>query len=72
MTDEVEKLLQLAFNAEKFGDRAEAIRLYRQVADSDPNNAIYASNCADELEKLGVTPPSPAPQTANVLSLIHI
>ena len=66
MTDEVEKLLQLAFNAEKFGDRAEAIRLYRQVADSDPNNAIYASNCADELEKLGVTTPSPASQTANV------
>ena len=66
MTDEVEKLLELAFKAEKFGDRAEAIRLYRQVASTDSDNATYASNCADELEKLGVAVPSPASLASSV------
>ena len=65
MADEVEKLLELAFKAEKFGDRAEAIRLYRQVAITDPDNATYASNCADELEKLGVATPAPQASIAD-------
>ena len=65
MTDEVDKLLELAFQAEKFGDRAEAIRLYRQVASTDPDNATYASNCADELEKLGVATLAPQASTAD-------
>ena len=64
--DEVEQILELAFKAEKFGDRAEAVRLYRQVADTDSDNATYASNCADELEKLGVATPAPAIQASNV------
>ena len=65
MTDEVEKLLELAFKAEKFGDRDEAIRLYRQVANTDSDNANYASNCADELEKLGVAVPSAEPEASS-------
>ena len=65
MADDADKLLELAFKAEKFGDRAEAIRLYRQVAITDPDNATYASNCADELEKLGVATPAPQASIAD-------
>ena len=65
MTDEVDKLLELAFKAEKFGDRTEAIRLYRQVASTDSDNATYASNCADDLEKLGVATPAPQASIAD-------
>ncbi|MEL7498329.1 MAG: hypothetical protein AAFN77_12020 [Planctomycetota bacterium] len=53
MQDDVEKLLDLAFKFEKQGDRIEAIRLYRQVADGSSEQAKYAQNCAENLEDLG-------------------
>jgi hypothetical protein len=57
MENEAEKLLDLAFRAEKRGDRVEAIQLYRKVANGGSEHALYARNCADDLEKLGVGNP---------------
>lgn len=49
-----EKLLELAFKAEKYGEREQAIRLYREVANGESEHASYAQNCAETLDRLGV------------------
>jgi len=54
MTKNDEELLEEAFNAEKYGNRNEAIRLYRKVASKNSEHAAYAENCASNLEQLGV------------------
>ena len=58
MNEDAESLIDLAYQAEKYGDRSEAIRLYRQVADGDSEHATYALNCAKNLEQFGL--PTPA------------
>lgn len=58
MQESVEKLLDLAFKAEKCGDRIDAIRLYRQIADGNSEHARYAQNCAENLEELGQGQPT--------------
>ena len=58
MQDDVEKLLDLAFKSERQGDRVDAIRLYRQVADGSSQHAKYAQNCAENLEDLGHAKPT--------------
>jgi len=51
MTENIEDLLDQAFEAEKFGDRAGAIRIYRQIAEGDSEHVKYAENCAANLEQ---------------------
>lgn len=58
MTKTPEELLEIAFNAEKFGDRTGAIRIYRQVANGNSEHAEYARNCVKNLEELGVEMPA--------------
>ena len=55
MTEKIEELLDRAFKAEKYGDRSEAIRIYREVADGESEHAEYASNCVANLEHLGIS-----------------
>ena len=54
MSDKDSELLDRAFNADKFGNRIEAIRLYRLVASGNSEHSAYAENCAKNLEQLGV------------------
>ena len=54
MPDNEDKLLDIAFKAEKRGDRIGAIRLYQQIAEGTSEHSSYARNCMERLEQLGV------------------
>lgn len=58
MQESVEELLDLAFKAERDGDRIDAIRLYRQIAEGNSGHAQYARNCLENLEELGFSEPA--------------
>ncbi len=55
MPDNEDKLLDIAFKAEKRGDRIGAIRLYQQIANGTSEHSTYAKNCVERLEELGVS-----------------
>jgi len=68
MLSDEEKLLELAFKAEKVEERAQAIRLYREVANGDSEHASYARNCAETLERLGVPAGAKLPDLESPIS----